>query len=267
MNHQTFIQDHQSSLNLYFKKLNKDYTFEISSFNQQLKRKDETIDNLKNIIAEKDNKIKQLFINEKKLIEDYDDFTKVSLLKTAHKNYDKVIKRNSILLKQNEKYKNTIKKLKVNLENTHKIYPVITIKAEDIGKKPEDIIKNDIIDIADGHKVIEITRKTLETSKELGNEFKKVWQNLNSLKRSLEIEDGEMGKTDEKTDEEPDEETDEETDEEVELELLKINNKFYYVTPLDNDIRDIYKAIKINKDEYDVGNFIGIYENGIIVKE
>ena len=39
MDHQTFIQEHQSSLNVYFEKLNKRYSFETSSFNQRLKRK------------------------------------------------------------------------------------------------------------------------------------------------------------------------------------------------------------------------------------
>jgi len=202
MNHQNFIRDNHTTLKKYFDKIDEKYNFETVSFEQRLKCKDEDIERLNAIILEKDKEIKRLTINEKKLTEDYEDFTKVSLLKTAHKKYDKVVKKNSVLLLINEKYKKEVENLKTKVYNkVGNIDKNITIKVEEI---------------KDNHAPKLIEEQT------------------------------------------------EDTDEEVELELLKIKRKYYYATPTNNDVRELYAALKIRKNEYDVGEYVGEYSSGII---
>ncbi len=55
-------------------------------------------------------------------------------------------------------------------------------------------------------------------------------------------------------------------DEEVNVELKKIKKRFYYIDS-DGDEAVVYKAIKIKKGEYDVGDRIGILISGNILKD
>ena len=234
MNHQSFIQDTHNSLETYFNKINKITNSEIDSLLQRLKQKEEVIENLNVTIQEKNNEIKRLSINEKKLTEDYEDFSKVSLLKTAHKNYDKVVKKNLVLQRINNKYKKRIENLK--------------------GENKTN--KNTINKTTDNHGTVNAIIIDDENSM---TRYQRAALVIPGAKSSL------VDETVECKDDNNGVET-EETDEEVELELLKIQRKYYYVTELDDDTRDIYEAIKIKKNEYDVGGYIGVYKNNLIIK-
>ena len=55
-------------------------------------------------------------------------------------------------------------------------------------------------------------------------------------------------------------------DEEINVELKKIKKRFYYIDSDGGEVV-VYKAIKIKKGEYDVGDRIGILLDGKIVKD
>lgn len=59
---------------------------------------------------------------------------------------------------------------------------------------------------------------------------------------------------------------DSESEEEVDVDLIKIKNRYYYQEEGDDE-KIIYKAIKIKKGDYDVGDRIGILVNGFIKKD
>ena len=54
--------------------------------------------------------------------------------------------------------------------------------------------------------------------------------------------------------------------EEITVELVKIKSRFYYTETANNEVV-VYKAIKIKKGEYDVGDKIGVLVNNKIVKD
>ena len=57
----------------------------------------------------------------------------------------------------------------------------------------------------------------------------------------------------------------EEEEVEVEVELVKINRRYYYVE--DSDTKIVYKAIKIKKGEYDIGDKLGYLKDNKIIKD
>ena len=63
-----------------------------------------------------------------------------------------------------------------------------------------------------------------------------------------------------------DEETDEESEEEVDVELIKIKKRYYYCEQTEDE-NIIYKAIKIKKGGYDVGDRIGLMVDGKLIKD
>ena len=91
----------------------------------------------------------------------------------------------------------------------------------------------------------------------------------NSVKRTIEDY---LKKTDIKSDNyissdeaKPDSTLDiESDDEEEELEVKKIGKRYYYVS-VDTNI--VYKAVKVNKGQYDVGKRLGIYQNEKLIKD
>ena len=63
-----------------------------------------------------------------------------------------------------------------------------------------------------------------------------------------------------------DEETDWESEEEVDVELIKIKKRYYYCEQSEDE-KIIYKAIKIKKGDYDVGDRIGLMIDGKLIKD
>ena len=265
MNHQVFITNTNSALKTYFDKVEKEYESEKSSLRHELNKKDEIIKNLHNTITTNEKEIRRLSINEKKLTEDYEDFSKVSLLKSAHKNYDNVVKEKNILIKQINKYKRQfedIKRTKKTLEDKQTIKPTVINTEGEIALTRFSDTPN--VDKSLLLKRIEKYQKEIESLK----------KRIDDTDETISIEINEISKKSEDipnasgnesiTNEETDEETEEE---EIELDLFKIKRKNYYASQEDDGVREIYAAIKVKKNEYDIGDYIGEYSNGILTLE
>lgn len=241
----------------------------------KLKQKDveiknllETIINLKTSNSDLINKSITLVTKNKELeskhteiSEELTNFNKVSLLKNIHMKYDKMKNKNEVLKKRVNYYK----KKALNQISKEDIIDLTSISSEqddivNIILSTEEYKTNDSIkkDVVIKKETIDITNEGEGVKEEKCN----VSDGVDKLEKNNEKE-VDVGEEEDVGEEVEEEEVGEE--EEVEVELVKINRRYYYVE--DSDTKIVYKAIKIKKGEYDIGDKLGYLEDDKIIKD
>ena len=245
----------------------------VNNLEKKIKQKDLEIKNLLGKITSLEttnldliNKADTLSIKNKDLesknAEISDEITnlnKVSLLKNMHLKYDKMKNKNEVLKKRINYYK----KKALNQISKEDIVDLTSISSE------QDDIVNIILSTEEEGKVDNSMKKDFVIKKEKTDIIKEEELDKEDLGNINEGESKkDKGKGDIEGDEEENEvenEVEEYDEDEVEVELVKINRRYYYVE--DSDAKTVYKAIKIKKGEYDIGDKLGYLKDNKIIKD
>jgi len=221
--------------------LENSYKTKISETNNIIKNKDKELLTYKNNIDIMDNEIHQLNKTIEDLKEEINNFNKVSLLRKLHIKYDKLNHKNTVLQKRINHYKNKLLKNNIHLDETI-----------DLTNIPDD--KDNEDKPKQKQKKVSINNKTtLKT--EIIVKKEKIKDTIDLVKEKKNMVDSETeGKNED------------EDFEEIDVELIKIKKRFYY-SELSGGETIIYKAIKIKKGEYELGDKIGFLKNNKLIKD
>lgn len=224
------------------KQLEKNYRDQISNSGNIIKNKDTEILTYKEKCNTLDIEIARL--NEKitDLTEEANNFNKVSLLRKLHVKYDKVNHKNSVLKKRVNYYKNKLLKNNIHMDETIDLTKLLD---EDTTDKDIESVKSSAI------KQTTVIKKEVVVKKEKITETQ---EEVKKIEKKTDLKDT------------PVSESEEEDFEEVDVELIKIKKRFYYSEVNDNETV-IYKATKIKKGEYDLGDRLGILVDNKLVKD
>jgi len=218
------------------KKLENSYKASISNANNIIKNKDVELDTYKNQTNILDIEIVGLNDKITELMEELNNFNKVSLLRKLHVKYDKLNHKNTVLKKRVNYYKNKLLKNNIHLDET-----IDLTNDEDIASVKSPTVKEKAVIKKDAVVKKEQTVKEESVKKD-------------AVIKKIDIPDVSVS------------ESEEEDFEEISVELIKIKKRFYY-SEISDEKTIIYKAIKLKKGEYDVGDRLGILVDNKLVKD
>ena len=174
------------------------------------------------------NKISELERINGDLQEELVNLSKVSLLKKMHSKFDKLTHSNTVLKKRLKFYKLKCEKSHLAIAGEIKHTP-----AAEFRKKP-----------------------TVAESVELEAPL---------VKNNFGIDDGKCLLATPPHSNDGDVDSDSDGENEIVVELIKIKRRYYYSEDSDGT-NNIYKAIKIKKGDYDVGDLVGTLVDGKLIK-
>ena len=175
------------------------------------------------------------------------------------------IKHIHLLEDKNTIQKNSNEELQNEIDNLHKVSLLKSLH------KKLDTKNNHIrileIQIEHFKKVIGEQKQRINSLKNTNKQLGEIEKHTEEKTENVDEDENLDNKEDEGEDEDVEDNNELKDEDDEEVDLIKIKNKFYYITENNSrkNFQEVYEAIKDGDGEYDIGDYIGIFKNNVLI--